>query len=73
MIAHECSLHHVPMEVIPAEPRSRCPGCGYLTHHLQFAHCPECGHRLLIEEPEPRWHCPECSPKRERQAEEFRR
>jgi DNA-directed RNA polymerase subunit RPC12/RpoP len=68
MIVHECPYHHVPMRVVPAEPRSRCPGCGYMTHRVQFDHCIQCGHRMLIEEPEPHWRCPLCQPLRETQA-----
>jgi len=62
MKAPKCPRHQVEMEIAPAEPRSRCRACGFLTHHLRFAHCPECGQRLLIEEPAPHWHCPECVP-----------
>lgn len=62
MNAPTCSRHQVEMEIAPAEPRSRCRACGYLTHHLRFSHCPECGQRLLIEEPAPHWHCPLCAP-----------
>jgi hypothetical protein len=61
MIGHRCPRHQVAMEIVPADPRSRCPACGYLTHHLQFDHCPECRQRMLIEEPEPHWHCPLCT------------
>jgi hypothetical protein len=60
--APECPHHHQPMELVPAEPRARCVACGYLTEHLRFERCPECGHRLHIEEPEPHWHCPACAP-----------
>ena len=42
-----------PLELVPAEPRSRCPNCHYMTHHLRFDLCPECGSRMEIEQPEP--------------------
>ena len=58
-----CPVHHVPLEVVPAQPMSRCPNCHYMTHHLQFAECPECGRRLQIEAAEPREQCPVCEPK----------
>jgi hypothetical protein len=56
-----CGTHRVPLEILPAEPRSRCSSCGYMTHHLRFEHCPECGVRLVIEQPDPRWECPLCA------------
>jgi ribosomal protein S27AE len=62
MTVQLCPYHRVVMEIVPAEPRSRCPNCGYMTHHLQFEHCRQCGHRMQIEEPEPHWHCPLCVP-----------
>lgn len=60
-MVRECPVHHVPLEVVPAEPLSRCPNCHYMTHHLRFDDCPECGHRMEIEQPEPSWHCPLCA------------
>jgi predicted RNA-binding Zn-ribbon protein involved in translation (DUF1610 family) len=60
MTVQICPHHRVAMEIVPAEPRSRCPNCGYMTHHLQFENCRECGRRMQIEEPEPHWHCPLC-------------
>lgn len=60
MMATECSIHHVPLELVPAEPCSRCPNCHYMTHHLHFDHCPKCGRRMQIEQPEAEWHCPAC-------------
>jgi hypothetical protein len=62
MSAPICPRHQIEMEIAPAEPRSRCRACGFLTHHLRFDHCPECGQRLLIEEPASHWHCPMCAP-----------
>lgn len=59
-----CSQHHVAMEIVPAEPQARCLSCGYVTRHLQFEHCRECGSRMHIEEPEPHWRCsvlPSCA------------
>jgi rubrerythrin len=38
-----------------------------MTHRVQFDHCTQCGHRMLIEEPEPHWRCPLCQPAREKQ------
>jgi hypothetical protein len=63
----ECPRHQIPMEIVPAELRSRCTACGYTTRHVQFEHCPQCGRRMLIEEPEPHWHCPQCVPVGEEQ------
>lgn len=62
MRTRECPIHHIPMEVVPADPISRCPNCHYMTHHLHFDLCPSCGRRMQIEEPEPREHCPACEP-----------
>jgi hypothetical protein len=62
MTVPKCPRHHVPMEIRPAEPRARCPNCGYATFHLQFEHCRECRHLMEIEEPWPHWHCPLCVP-----------
>jgi DNA-directed RNA polymerase subunit RPC12/RpoP len=60
-MANKCSIHHVPLEMTPAEPRSRCPNCHYMTHHLRFDLCPECGRRMEIEQPEAAWRCPMCT------------
>jgi hypothetical protein len=72
MSVQECARHHVAMELVPAEPRSRCPNCHYMTHHLQFDFCPTCGRRMQIEEPEPHWRCELCyasaAPKRDETA-----
>jgi hypothetical protein len=62
MTTQLCPVHRVPMSIIPAEPRSRCPNCGGASARLQFEHCPECGHRMVIEEPAPHWHCSLCVP-----------
>ena len=62
MIARECSIHHAPIVAVPAQPISRCPNCHYMSRHLSFDHCPECGRRMQIEEPEPQWRCPSCDP-----------
>jgi DNA-directed RNA polymerase subunit RPC12/RpoP len=61
MTLKECSIHHLPEEPVPVQPRSRCPECGYRTHHLNFTHCLVCGHRVLIEAPEPHWRCSACA------------
>lgn len=66
MTVPECPVHHVQMEARPAEPRARCPHCGYVTRHLSFERCRDCGQVLHIEEPEPQWHCPRCVPEGER-------
>jgi hypothetical protein len=60
-MATECSLHHVPLALVPAEPRSRCPNCHYMTRHLHFDRCRECGARMEIEQPEPECQCPLCA------------
>lgn len=60
MNPHVCPVHHVPLVIVPAQPLSRCPNCHYMTHHLRFEHCPECGRRMQIEEPEPMERCPKC-------------
>ena len=60
MTPHTCRIHNVPLEVIVEDPISRCPNCHYATHHVGFEHCPECGRRMVIEEPEPRQVCPLC-------------
>lgn len=65
MTARLCPRHRVPMELRPAEPRARCPNCGYTSHHLHFEQCRECGRPMVIEEPEPRWHCRLCVPSKE--------
>jgi ribosomal protein L37E len=62
MTLHACPVHHIAMEPVPAQPRTRCTHCGYMTHHVQFGRCRECGNGMVIEEPEPRWHCPKCAP-----------
>lgn len=60
MTEKRCPVHGVAMEIVPAELRSVCPNCRFMTHHLHFDHCPRCGRRLVIEEPPPGWRCPEC-------------
>ena len=56
-----CAYHRAAMVLVPADTRSRCPGCGALSHHVQFEQCRECGHRMVVELPEPRWACPLCT------------
>jgi hypothetical protein len=63
MTAPKCHRHLVPMELIPAEPYLRCMSCGYaVSHHLQFETCRQCGNRMHVVEPEPRWECRVCHP-----------
>ena len=60
-MANVCPRHHEPLELVPADPVSRCPSCHYMTHHLQFSQCPQCGHRMEITQLEPELRCPACS------------
>jgi hypothetical protein len=60
MSIRECPIHQTQLEVVPAAPIARCPNCHSMRHSLQFGHCPECGRRMQIEEPEPRQRCPIC-------------
>jgi ribosomal protein L37E len=68
MTTPACAQHHIPMESRTTEPRARCPHCGYMTYHLTFDRCRECGQPMHIEEPEPHWYCPLCAPSKQEQA-----